>query len=282
MIEIVIMIAVVGWFASTAKKKNENSIFWGAIGGASYYLPALFFGHVIYPLIIVGWVSTENDLTLKIIGVVLSIIVGAVGVLIAKRILQSSYLSVKSRRIYTFSIITVLIILCAFINFLTLYKVENGISLPGFENKAGIQKLDNGDYVGAITEFTKAINRQPNKSILFYNRGIAYEFSGNYTKAVLDFKKSIWINNFKEKENLCRAFFEIGNCFGRLNQNDSVVFYYIKAHEIKPEDDRIKVEIAFVYSLIGDTIKCRSYLNDVKKIDAEFKDTYDSLRVKFK
>lgn len=282
MIEIVIMIAVIGWFTSTAKKKNKNQILWGAIGGLSYYLPVLVCGLVIYPLIIVGWVTTENDLTLKIIGFFLNIIAGVIGVLTAKRILQNSDLSVKSKRKYTFSIIAMFIILCVFINYLTLYKVEKGIALPGFENKTGIQKMDNGDYVGAITEFTKAINRQPNKSMLFYNRGIAYEFSKNYTKAILDFKKSILIDNFKEKEKLSKAYFEIGNCFGRLNQNDSVVFYYIKAHEIKPEDDRIKFEIAFVYSLIGDTTKCRSYLNDVKTVDAEFKDTFDSLKAKYK
>lgn len=43
MIELILMIAVVVWFVTTAKKMNKNKILWGIIGALSYYIPILFF-----------------------------------------------------------------------------------------------------------------------------------------------------------------------------------------------------------------------------------------------
>jgi tetratricopeptide (TPR) repeat protein len=65
--------------------------------------------------------------------------------------------------------------------------------LPGMEK--GIQ----GDYQGAIAEFTAVIRRYPNQAEAYYNRGIARAKIGDRQGAMADYDQSLRLNpNFAE------------------------------------------------------------------------------------
>ncbi len=90
MLEIIIMIGVISWFARTAKSKGKSGPLWGIIGGISYYGPVLFFGYVIYPAMIKGSITYSNQTSYMILGIVLNLIVGIGCCLIARSILMSA------------------------------------------------------------------------------------------------------------------------------------------------------------------------------------------------
>lgn len=282
MIELFVMISVIGWFAKTAKEKNKNKILWGLIGALSFYIPVLVFGLLIYPLIVIGWINKENEFSLQVIGVILNILVGTICVLIAKRILQNSDLSSKSKTHFALYIFGGVITLFVSVYVLNYLKLKSGISIYGYENLVGNQKLDKGDYAGAIEEFNKAIKRQPNKSTLYKNRGFAFEKSKDYSKALIDFNHALSINNFAEREQYINTFYEIGNCYGALNQLDSCVKYYLKKYEFTPNDKMLKLNIAYVYDKLGKTDESCKFLQGITNLEPKYQETFDSLKMKCK
>ncbi len=89
MIEIIVMIGVIGWFARTAKGKGKNWLLWGFIGAISYYGPVLVFGRVIYPEIVKGNVTYDNQATYMIVGLLLNLAIGIGCCFLARKILLS-------------------------------------------------------------------------------------------------------------------------------------------------------------------------------------------------
>jgi tetratricopeptide (TPR) repeat protein len=282
MIEIVLMIFVVVWFTTTAKNKNKNKILWGTVGALSYYVPVLIFGFIIFPLITVGWVTKDNETVFKVINFFFSLTAGVIGVLIAKRTLEKSDLTAKSKKMFLISIIGGLLILLVALFLLNYFKVKSGTSIYGLENVTGLQKLDKGDYVGAIDEFNKAIKRQPNKSALYYNRGLAYEKVKDYNKAIENFHQSIEINTFKEKAIPTAVYYKLANSYAAINEVDSSLKYYQKTNELDPTDNLVILNIAFIFNIKGDTNQVCKYLKDIKNLDPKFQDAFNNLNAKCK
>ena len=56
-------------------------------------------------------------------------------------------------------------------------------------NKRGAAKDDLKDYNGAISDYTKAIEINPNYANAYYNRGISKYYSNDYYGACIDAKK---------------------------------------------------------------------------------------------
>jgi hypothetical protein len=83
------MIGVISWFVRTAKAKGKSGALWGLIGAVSYYGPVLVFGLGIYPELIRGSVTYDNQLSYTIIGVLLDVAVGIGCCLVARQILLS-------------------------------------------------------------------------------------------------------------------------------------------------------------------------------------------------
>ena len=61
-------------------------------------------------------------------------------------------------------------------------------------NNRGNNKDDLKDYYGAISDYTKAIEINPNNEDAYYNRGISKYYSKDYNGAISDFTKAIEIN----------------------------------------------------------------------------------------
>src|SRR5689334_15031791 len=63
----------------------------------------------------------------------------------------------------------------------------------------GVDKLDTGDYQGAIADFTQALQLNPNDADTYYNRGYAQHTLGDYDKAITDYSEAIRLNpNFTQ------------------------------------------------------------------------------------
>jgi hypothetical protein len=83
------MIGVIGWFARTAKVKGQGGFLWGFIGAISYYGPVLIFGRVLYPEIVKGSVTYDNQGSYMIVGILLNLTIGIGCCFLARKILLS-------------------------------------------------------------------------------------------------------------------------------------------------------------------------------------------------
>ena len=59
----------------------------------------------------------------------------------------------------------------------------------------GYDKNKEGDYYGAISDYTKAIEIDPNQSNVFKNRTLVKETIGDIEGACLDAKKSVYLGD---------------------------------------------------------------------------------------
>lgn len=65
----------------------------------------------------------------------------------------------------------------------------------GFKaNDSGNDAYEKGDYKNAIKYYNKAIPLVPTLTSIYYYRGCAKEYLGDYTDAIIDFNKSIEVN----------------------------------------------------------------------------------------
>jgi tetratricopeptide (TPR) repeat protein len=282
MIELVFMILAVSWFVSSAKKKKKNKLIWGLTALFSYYIPALVFGVLIYPIVVTGWITKSNEFYFQILGVGLSILVGIIGLLISKRFLEKELLSLKVKRTYLISIIISALILVLSLASLTLGKVISGVSIPGLENASGLTKLKRGDLNGALLEFNKAIERQPNKSTLYYNRAQTYGDLRNFEKAIIDYKKALTVNNFKKEEKKIDALTEMGTCYFDTKDFNNAIKSYKKALNITPNSSLLKLNVAFFFDHINEVDSSCFYLNQIKSVEPKFEASFLSLKQKCK
>ena len=52
-------------------------------------------------------------------------------------------------------------------------------------------KYDRGDYTGAIADYDKAIELDPNYATVYHNRGLAKAEIKQYTEAIADYNKAL-------------------------------------------------------------------------------------------
>ena len=60
--------------------------------------------------------------------------------------------------------------------------------------KQGVEKYEAGNYQGAISNWSKAIEINPQDAIAYYNRGLAKDGLQDYHGAIVDYTKAIEIN----------------------------------------------------------------------------------------
>ena len=59
---------------------------------------------------------------------------------------------------------------------------------------SGVDNHIQGNYQGAIADYTRAIEINPQNVDAYYNRGLAKDDSGDYEGAIADYTKAIEIN----------------------------------------------------------------------------------------
>jgi Flp pilus assembly protein TadD len=93
--------------------------------------------------------------------------------------------------------------------------------LPGMEK--GIQ----GDYQGAIAEFSALIRRYPHQPEAYYNRGIARLKIGDRQGAMADYNQALRL-----KPNFAEAYTERGLLYWELGDRESAIADLQKAAEL--------------------------------------------------
>ena len=92
-------------------------------------------------------------------------------------------------------------------------------------------KAERGDHYGAISDYTKAIEIDPNDEKAYYNRGISKRKLEDYYGAISDYTKAIEIN-----PQYATAYYNRGWSKGSLKDYYGAISDYTKAIEINPKD----------------------------------------------
>jgi tetratricopeptide (TPR) repeat protein len=88
-----------------------------------------------------------------------------------------------------------------------------------------------GNLIQAISDYTKAIEINPNYTEAYYNRGNTYEKQGNLTQAISDYTKAIETN-----PKYAAAYCNRGNVYQTQGNLTLAIADYNKALEISPND----------------------------------------------
>jgi tetratricopeptide (TPR) repeat protein len=95
----------------------------------------------------------------------------------------------------------------------------------------GVVKGELEDYRGAIQDYNKAIEINPNDASAYYNRGLAKYNLEDYKGAIQDCNKAIEIN-----PNHANAYYNRGLAKGRLEDHRGAIQDFNKAIEINPNN----------------------------------------------
>lgn len=128
----------------------------------------------------------------------------------------------------------------------------------------GYNADENGNYLDAIDYYTKFINLFPDKTVGYYNRGIAYGNLKEYYKAISDFNRAIEINPEDAD-----AYFQRGNVYKNLLDYSKAISDYNKAIEINPKDDNAYSQRGNIYNNLLDYNKAISDYSKAIEINPE-------------
>ncbi|MDJ0555567.1 MAG: tetratricopeptide repeat protein [Microcoleaceae cyanobacterium MO_207.B10] len=111
----------------------------------------------------------------------------------------------------------------------------------------GLIKLQKRNNTGALEDYNRALNLNPNNYQSYNNKGIAIAQLGNFREAIENFQQALELNpkDPQSHHNLGAAYAELGE----LNQ---AIEYFSKALELNPKDSQTYYNLAVVRFKIGD------------------------------
>jgi len=95
---------------------------------------------------------------------------------------------------------------------------------------------------GALTDYNKAIELDPNDANAYYSRGFSYNNSGKYELAIADYSKAIELD---PKDAV--AYNDRGISYDSLSKYDLAIADYNKAIELDPQNADAYNSLAFLY-----------------------------------
>lgn len=116
-----------------------------------------------------------------------------------------------------------------------------------FYYKRAIKKHKDGDFYGAISDYSKAIKINPRDSKAYNNRGNSKSALKDNDGAIADYSKAIEINSNDEL-----AYFNRGNTKGALGDYDGAIADHSKTIEINPNNGSAYKNRGIAKELIGD------------------------------
>ena len=155
----------------------------------------------------------------------------------------------------------------------------NPLANNSFNN--GVDKYEQGDYQGAIDDWTKVIEVNPQEVDAYYNRGVVFYQSDQYEQALADFDRALKLNaqsaqilyargsvymeqgNYREARNdfrnalksapdMVSAHFKRGVAYQRLGQLDKAIDSLTEAIDRQPQDPLYRIARAEVALELGD------------------------------
>jgi len=143
----------------------------------------------------------------------------------------------------------------------------------------GNEKQDNFDYNGALADYTKAIEINPNYSRAYVNRGDIKVLAGfeDYYGAIADYTKAIEILKDRLTTRLDYIYASRAYAKRSLGDNKGAIADYTKAIEINPNDKYSynamglsKFALEDYYGAIADYTKAM----EISGVDSKYFDTY--------
>ena len=130
---------------------------------------------------------------------------------------------------------------------------------PEYYNNRGITAAKQSEYERAISEFTRAISRNPTFADAYYNRGLVYVSFGQVEKAVSDFTKVIEITpEFTE------GYINRGNIYTSREEYEQAISDFTKVIDINPKHAEAYFGRLLVYFALGQYDKT---WDDIQKIE---------------
>ncbi len=130
----------------------------------------------------------------------------------------------------------------------------------------GVAKYENGDYTGAIKEYSKAIEENPNSITSYFNRGLAKIKLSDYRGAIADFSRNIELNSGSDEGYSLR-----GECKMELKDYPGAMEDYNKAIELEPTAQHYTKRGLLKYRMVdfrGSISDCATAINlDPKNSD---------------
>lgn len=134
-----------------------------------------------------------------------------------------------------------ILILCLLI----LASCANGINVKQLD-RLGDFDTSQGNYVGAIEEYDKAIRFNPHDGETHIKRGFAYEKLGDNQRAISDYTKAIGI--FPDDSEL---YIVRGIVYAKIGEDQKALYDYTRAIELDPLNRDAYLYRAEVYRKLG-------------------------------
>jgi tetratricopeptide (TPR) repeat protein len=126
----------------------------------------------------------------------------------------------------------------------------------------GIEKAKNGDLDGAIADFDRAAELNPNDDAPYYNRAQAKRLKNDTAGAIADYTRAIELGSTNPA-----AYNNRGNARAENNDQDGAIADYTRAIELKPDYARAYYNRAFVKKAKGDTAGAEADFKQAHKLD---------------
>ena len=133
----------------------------------------------------------------------------------------------------------------------------------------GVSSLKIGEVKEAIAKFSKAINLDPTKAVVYAARGSAYFRMDQFDDAIDDYNTAIMIN-----PGLAAAFQNRGSVYYRQGRFNSAITDYNKAIEIDPEQAASYIDRGNIYQRQGRIEEAISDYSRALELNPEDSETY--------
>ena len=131
----------------------------------------------------------------------------------------------------------------------------------------GYQKVINGDFIGAIASYDRALEIKPDYHQAWYNRGVALDNLGKYEKAIASWDRALEI-----KPDLHEAWNNRGNALLNLGRFEQAIASYDRALEINSNDANTYYNKAVCYGLQNNVELAIENLQRAINFDVEYQD----------
>jgi tetratricopeptide (TPR) repeat protein len=128
----------------------------------------------------------------------------------------------------------------------------------------GIEKGKEGNFDGAIADFTRAIELNPKDDAPYYNRAQAKRLKKDAAGAIADYTRAIELGSTNPA-----AYNNRGNARAENNDRDGAIADYTRAIELKPDYARAYDNRAVAKKEKGDTTGAAADFKTTEKLDPE-------------
>ncbi|MDR1453944.1 MAG: tetratricopeptide repeat protein [Candidatus Margulisbacteria bacterium] len=168
----------------------------------------------------------------------------------------------KEKIFYGLGLLTALAIAAALSVYLLFFTAPGAPPTAEKYNASGLHKYEAGNYNGAIKEYTKAIQVNPQDKVSYFGRANAYLQIYLYQKSLLDYNKAIKLDPDNPAYYTNRA-----NAYYGLENYQATLADYDRAIKLNPRDGKLYQRRAF--------LKEKNFKASQKELAADWKKAID-------